>query len=307
MKVSPDLKSGNLIVIVGPTAVGKTELCIKLAQHYSTVVVSADSRQFFREMTIGTAKPTVAERQNIPHYFIDTHTVRQEYSAGAYEQDLTVMLNELFGEHNEVILTGGSGLYVRAALEGMDYMPEVPAEVREDLIRQEQERGIAFLRTRLQQLDPIYFNQVDQNNPQRIMRALEVTLATGQPYSSFRKKQAVERSYHVIKIGLTRDRAELYARIDARVDHMLASGLLNEVKSLYSYKNHNALQTVGYQEIFNYLDGQHDWPEAVRLLKRNSRRYAKRQLTWFNKSADYTWFHPDDLKGILTFIEQNRI
>jgi tRNA dimethylallyltransferase len=307
MDESPALKKGNLIVIVGPTAVGKTELCIRLAQQYGTVVISADSRQFYREMTIGTAKPTLTERQNIPHFFIDSHHINQEYSAGAYEQDVLEKLNVLFREHQEVILTGGSGLYVRAVLEGMDYMPEVPPEIREDLIRQEQEQGLPALLAQLQQHDPVYFNQVDRSNPQRVIRALEVALATGQPYSSFRKKQVTQRPFNIIKMGLTRDRAELYARIDTRVDQMLNNGLLNEVKSLYPYKHNNALQTVGYQEIFDFLDGKYDWPEAIRLLKRNSRHYAKRQLTWFNKNTDYTWFHPQDWKGILTFIEENRL
>ncbi len=300
-------KQGNLIVIVGPTAVGKTELCIRLAQHYRTVVVSADSRQFYREMAIGTAKPTLAERRNIPHYFIDSHQISQEYSTGAYEQDALEKLKVLFQQHHEVLLTGGSGLYVRALLEGMDDMPEVPDQLREQLIQQEQEQGLAFLLAQLQQLDPVYFNQVDKHNPQRVIRALEVTLATGQPYSSFRKKTPVERPFNVIKIGLTRPRAELYDRINTRVDQMLENGLLTEVKSLYPFKNHNALQTVGYQEIFNYLEGFYDWPEAVRLLKRNSRRYAKRQLTWFRKDAGYTWFHPDDFEGILSFIEEKKL
>ncbi|QMU29737.1 tRNA (adenosine(37)-N6)-dimethylallyltransferase MiaA [Adhaeribacter radiodurans] len=298
------LKEKYLIVVVGPTAVGKTDLCIQLAKHYKTVIISADSRQFYHEMTIGTAKPTLAEMQGIPHYFINSHHITQEYNAGAYEQEVLRLLDELFTQHSCVILTGGSGLYVRAVLEGMDEMPEVPTSIRESLIQQKQEQGLAHLLQKLQELDPAYYNQVDKANTQRIIRALEVSLATGQPYSSFRTKEPVDRPFQIIKIGLNRDRAELYARIDARVDGMLEAGLLEEVQQLLPYRNHNALQTVGYQELFSYLAGEYDWDEAVRLLKRNSRRYAKRQLTWFTKNSDFTWFHPQQREAILAFIDR---
>ncbi|RDC64178.1 tRNA (adenosine(37)-N6)-dimethylallyltransferase MiaA [Adhaeribacter pallidiroseus] len=298
------IKKNALIVLVGPTAVGKTELSIRLAQHYQTVIVSADSRQFYREMTIGTAKPTPAEMQGVPHYFINSHTITQEYNAGTYEQDVLRLLNQLFLEHTCVILTGGSGLYVRAVLEGMDEMPEVPAAIREKLNLQKQEQGLEALLQQLQQLDPVYYNQVDRANAQRVIRALEVTLATNQPYSTFRKKQAIERPFQILRIGLNRERSELYHRIDRRIDHMLEAGLLPEVKQLEPYKAHNALQTVGYQELFAYLEGKYDWEEAVRLLKRNSRRYAKRQLTWFTKNNDFTWFHPQEWEALLQFIEQ---
>ncbi|MDQ4142038.1 MAG: tRNA (adenosine(37)-N6)-dimethylallyltransferase MiaA [Bacteroidota bacterium] len=298
------LKKRHLIVVVGPTAVGKTDLCIRLARHYQTVIISADSRQFYHEMSVGTAKPTPAEMHGIPHYFINSHQITQEYNAGAYEQDVLRLLDELFKQHSCVILTGGSGLYVRAVLEGMDEMPEVPVFIREQLMQQKQEHGLTPLLEQLKQLDPEYYYQVDQANPQRIIRALEVTLATGKPYSSFRTKLPVNRPFSTIKIGLNRDRAELYARIDARVDQMLQAGLLEEVQQLYPFRNHNALQTVGYQELFAYLEGEYDWDEAVRLLKRNSRRYAKRQLTWFNKNNDFTWFHPQDWEAILAFINR---
>ncbi|PSR53246.1 tRNA (adenosine(37)-N6)-dimethylallyltransferase MiaA [Adhaeribacter arboris] len=299
------LNKRYLIVVVGPTAVGKTDVSIRLARHYNTVIISADSRQFYQEMSIGTAKPTLAEMQGLPHYFINSHHIAQEYNAGAYEQDVLQLLEELFNQHSCVILTGGSGLYVRAVLEGMDEMPEVPISIREQLLTQKQAHGLTPLLEQLQQLDPVYYNQVDHANPQRIIRALEVVLATGQPYSTFRTKKAIERPFEVIKIGLNRDRAELYARIDARVDQMLQAGLLEEVQQLYPYRNHNALQTVGYQELFSYLAGEYDWAEAVRLLKRNSRRYAKRQLTWFTKNNDFTWFHPQDWEAILAFIGLN--
>ena len=299
--------AGNLIVVVGPTAVGKTELCVRLAQHFQTVILSADSRQIYHELTVGTAKPTAAEMHSVPHYFINSHHVHQEYSAGAYEKDVLALLAELFVQYRDVILTGGSGLYVRAVLEGLDDLPEVPAAVRQRLIKIELEQGLAPLLTQLQQLDPVYYQQVDRANPQRIIRALEITLATGKPYSSFRTKQPAQRPFNSIKIGLNRDRTELYTRIDARLEQMLENGLLEEVKGLTAYQDRNALQTVGYREIFDYLAGQYDWSEAVRLLKRNSRRYAKRQLTWFNKNADFSWFHPTDWDTMLAFIEQHRV
>ena len=299
-----NLKKNTLIVVAGPTAVGKTELSIRLARHYQTIVISADSRQVYREMTIGTAKPTLEEMQGVPHYFINSHTITQEYNAGAYEQDVLALLDHLFQEHTCVILTGGSGLYVRAVLEGMDEMPLVPADIRESLNQQKQEQGLAALLPQLQHLDPVYYNQVDRANAQRVIRALEVCFATNQPYSAFRNKQPANRPFKIIKVGLNRDRAELYHRIDLRVDHMLEAGLLQEVKQLEPYKAHNALQTVGYQELFAYLAEEYDWEEAVRLLKRNSRRYAKRQLTWFTKNNDFTWFHPQAYAAILAFIEK---
>lgn len=291
-----------LIVVVGPTAVGKTDLCVRLAQHFGTEIISADSRQFYREMSIGTAKPTPEEQQGIAHHFVDSHPITETYNAGAYEQDALALLERLFQKHQTVILTGGSGLYVRAVTDGMDEMPETDPAVREGLTARYQQEGLQPLLSQLQQLDPAYYERVDKANPQRVIRALEVCLSSGQPYSDFRKAGARERPFHIIKIGLTRDRQELYGRIDRRMDLMLEQGLLEEAKALYPYRDHNALQTVGYKEIFDYLEGQYDWEEAVRLLKRNSRRYAKRQLTWFHKHADYTWFHPGQWEELLAFI-----
>ncbi|TPE44525.1 tRNA (adenosine(37)-N6)-dimethylallyltransferase MiaA [Pontibacter mangrovi] len=294
-----------LVVVVGPTAVGKTDLCVQLARHFQTEIISADSRQFFREMSIGTAKPSPAEQQGVKHHFVDSHSITEEYSAGAFEQDVLALLERLFQEHEVVIMTGGSGLYVRAVLEGMDEMPEIDPQVRAQLAEQYEQEGLQPLLFILQQLDPVYFAQVDKANPQRVVRALEVCLGSGKPYSSFRRSEGQERPFHIIKIGLNRDRAELYSRIDQRMDLMLAQGLSDEAKSLYPYREHNALQTVGYKEIFEYLEGKYDWDEAVRLLKRNSRRYAKRQLTWFNKRPDeYTWFHPEQQEEIVRYINE---
>ncbi|AKD05414.1 tRNA delta(2)-isopentenylpyrophosphate transferase [Pontibacter korlensis] len=298
-------KKKHLVVVVGPTAVGKTDLCVQLAKHYNTAIISADSRQFFKEMRIGTAKPTADEQQGVPHHFIDSHSIQQEYNAGAFEQDVLTLLGRLFLEHDVVIMTGGSGLYVRAVLEGMDEMPEADLQLREALTRQYEEEGLEPLLDKLQELDSLYFAQVDKANPQRVIRALEVCLSSGMPYSSFRRSEKQERPFHIIKIGLNRDRAELYSRIDQRMDLMLEQGLLDEAKELYPYRAHNALQTVGYKEIFDYLEGRYDWQEAVRLLKRNSRRYAKRQLTWFNKNPEeYTWFHPQQWQEIVAFVDE---
>lgn len=293
-----------LIVVVGPTAVGKTDLCVHLAQHFGTEIISADSRQFYQELSIGTAKPTLEEQQGIRHHFVDSHPIAEVYNAGAYEQDVLALLGKLFQQHEAVILTGGSGLYVRAVTDGMDEMPETDTAVRESLTTLYQQEGLQPLLVQLQQLDPAYYERVDKANPQRVIRALEVCLSSGQPYSDFRKSEARERPFYIIKIGLNRDRQELYERIDRRMDLMLEQGLLEEAKALYPYRAHNALQTVGYKEIFDFLEGQYDWAEAVRLLKRNSRRYAKRQLTWFHKHGDYTWFHPEQWDEMLTFIRE---
>ncbi|HSI91166.1 MAG TPA: tRNA (adenosine(37)-N6)-dimethylallyltransferase MiaA, partial [Adhaeribacter sp.] len=283
-------KSKFLIVVAGPTAVGKTDLSIRLAKHFKTVILSADSRQFFRELNIGTAKPTPEEQQGVTHYFIDSHSISEEYNAGQFEADALELLDRVFKEKDVAILTGGSGLYVRALCEGMDEMPEVAPEIREELNRKLETEGLETLCQQLEKLDPEYFAQVDKANPQRVVRALEVCMASGKPYSFFRNQQRKPRPFGIIKIGLTRPREELYQRIDLRMDQMLAQGLLEEAKSLLPYRQHNALQTVGYTEIFGFLDGEYDWEEAVRLLKRNSRRYAKRQLTWFRKDPDFTWF-----------------
>jgi tRNA dimethylallyltransferase len=297
-------RSKYLIVIAGPTAVGKTDLSVRLAQHFKTDILSADSRQFFQEMTIGTAKPSPAEQQGVRHHFINSHTLTDEYSAGLFEQDALQTLQEIYQAKDLALLVGGSGLYVRALCEGMDQMPEADPQLRQDLIRLGQERGLSYLLSLLEQHDPVYFRQVDQDNPQRVIRALEVSLASGEPYSSFRRKKAFTRPFHTIKIGLNRDRRELYDRIDRRVDLMLSSGLLEEATLLYPHRTHNALQTVGYQEIFGFLEGRFDWTEAVRLLKRNSRRYAKRQLTWFSKDREFVWFHPDEWEKIVGYVEE---
>lgn len=303
-----------LIVIVGATAVGKTDLAIRLAQELGTEIISADSRQFYKEMNIGTAKPTEAELALVKHHFINSHHIENEYNAGQFEKDVLALLDLFFKKHQTVVMVGGSGLYIRAVCEGFDPMPEIEEAVRESLQTELEQEGLEKLLEELKEKDADYYAKVDKANPQRILRALEVMRSTGKPYSSFRKKEQssddMQRNprnlgFKIIKIGIDRPREELYARIDLRMDKMLKEGLLEEAKKLYAYKHINALQTVGYQEIFDFIDSKQDWTETVRLLKRNSRRYAKRQLTWFRREAGITWFVGGEWHKVIDFIKQN--
>ena len=280
-----------LLTIAGPTAVGKTTVCVQLAWQLGTEVVSADSRQFFRELSIGTAKPTPTEMQGVPHHFIDSHRITEDYSAGRFATDCHVILTELFQKYPIVILTGGSGLYVQAVTDGLDELPSVPPVVRAQLHAELAAHGLPHLVAELATTDPVAHARIDQQNPQRIVRALEITRATGRPFSSFHTTGPPPENplFRNVKVALTREREELYQRINLRVEHMLAAGLLDEVRGLLPYRHHHALQTVGYQEIFGYLDGDYDWAEAVRLLQRNTRRYAKRQLTWLRRDPGYAW------------------
>jgi len=280
-----------LLTIAGPTAVGKTTVCVQLARQLGTEVVSADSRQFFRELSIGTAKPTPTEMQGVPHHFIDSHRITEDYSAGRFATDCHVILTELFQKYPIVILTGGSGLYVQAVTDGLDELPSVPPVVRAQLHAELAAHGLPHLVAELATTDPVAHARIDQQNPQRIVRALEITRATGRPFSSFHTTGPPPENplFRNVKVALTREREELYQRINLRVEHMLAAGLLDEVRGLLPYRHHHALQTVGYQEIFGYLDGDYDWAEAVRLLQRNTRRYAKRQLTWLRRDPGFAW------------------
>lgn len=280
----------TLLVVAGPTAVGKTALSVELARHFRTEIVSADSRQFFREMSIGTAKPTVPEMRGVQHHFIDSHSITEDYNAGRFEADALALLAELFRRHQVVILTGGSGLYLQAVTDGLDELPPASPAIRAQLQQELAAHGLPALVHELARLDPVAYARIDPQNPQRVLRAVEVCRATGQPFSSFHTgRKAAVRPFRVVKLALMRERAELYQRIDQRVDQMLAAGLLAEVERLQPYRHHNALQTVGYTELFDYLDGRYDWPEAVRLLKRNTRHYAKRQLTWLRRDGGYQW------------------
>lgn len=292
-----------LIIVAGPTAVGKTALSIELAKFYSCPVISADSRQFYKEMSIGTAKPTNEEMQGVKHYFIDNISIHDTYNVGQFEREAVDCIETLFKEHEQLILVGGSGLYINAILNGVDEFEEIPAEIREHLIKEYNEKGLIFLQEELKKLDEVYYNQVDLNNPQRIMRALEVCIHTQKPFSSFRKKEKKERSFNTINLLINTEREVLYQRINNRVDMMMKQGLLEEVKALYPYKHFNALNTVGYKELFDFMDGKCTLDEAVNMIKQNSRRYAKRQLTWFNHQGEFETFAPTDLEKIKAYID----
>ena len=293
----------NLIIIAGPTAVGKTALTIELAKFFTCPVISADSRQFYKEMTIGTAKPSEEEMQGVKHYFIDNLSIQDPYNIGQYEREAISCINDLFKTHDTLLLVGGSGLYINAVLNGVDEFEEIPAVIREQLIEDFEKKGLPFLQEELKKKDEIYYHQVDLNNPQRIMRALEVCIHTQKPYSSFRKKEKKERPFNAIPILLNTDREKLYERINTRVDQMVTNGLLEEVKSLYAFKHLNSLNTVGYKELFDFMDGKSTFNEAVNLIKQNSRRYAKRQLTWFNHQGDFETFEPTELEKIKGYLD----
>lgn len=285
----------QLIVIAGPTASGKTAAAIRLAQHHKTVILSADSRQFYQEMAIGTAKPSADELAAAKHYFIDSHTVTEPFSVGDFEKQGLALLTEMFKTHDKVILVGGSGLYIKALCEGFDDIPQADPAIREQLNIQFAENGIAPLQDELKQADPVYYAEADINNPQRIIRALEVYRHTGVPFSSYRKATVNTRPFNILKIALDLPREVLYDRINQRVDTMVKDGLVDEVKSLIPYRDVNALNTVGYSEIFDYLDGRLTLDKAIELIKQNTRRFAKRQLTWFRKDKDIHWLAPDEV------------
>lgn len=291
-----------VIVIAGPTAVGKTELCVRLAQELNTEIVSADSRQFYREISIGTAKPTPEEMQQVRHHFIDSHSIQDYFSVGDFERECLQTLEEIFSRKDVVILTGGSGLFLKTITDGMDEMPEVDLSIREELMQRFAREGITPLVEELKRLDSAYFEYVDRNNTQRIVRALEVCLTTGKPYSSFRTGQKAKRPFEVIKICLTRDREVLYDRINRRVNLMMEAGLIEEVQSVSDYRDHYALKTVGYQEVFEYFDGNYDYGKMVEKIQQNSRRYAKRQLTWFRHQGDFQWFEAADYESLKAYV-----
>lgn len=292
----------HLIIIAGPTAVGKTSLSIQLAKHYKCPVLSADSRQFYKEMSIGTAKPSSEEMDGIIHYFIDNKSIDDVYNIGEYEKEAITLIEKLFLEHDTLILVGGSGLYINAILNGLDEFEEIPTEIRENLIKQYNEKGISFLQEELKQRDFKYYEEVDTNNPQRMMRALEVCIFKGKPFSEYRTKVKKTRNFNSIPILINTSRAILYERINKRVDEMISAGLVDEVKSLQHKNQLNALNTVGYKELFSYLENKISLHEAINLIKQNSRRYAKRQLTWFNHQGNFETFEPNEIEKIKSFI-----
>jgi len=279
---------------VGPTGVGKTELALRVAERYGCPIVSCDSRQIFREIPIGTAAPTLEEQRRVQHYFVGERSIEDEYNAGQYERDALKLLDSLFAKRDMVVMTGGSMLYADAVCKGLDDLPSVPSSIRADVQREYETKGLAWLQSEVQRLDPAYWAEVDQQNPARLAHCVELCRVTGEPYSALRSHTAKARPFRILKIGLDRPRAELYARIDKRVKQMMAAGLLDEAKAVYPKRALNSLQTVGYKELFAYLDGEYDLGRAIELIQQNSRHYAKRQLTWFRRDKEIHWLNAND-------------
>lgn len=294
----------TLIVLIGPTGIGKTDLSLNIAEHYNTEIISADSRQLYADLKIGTAAPTPEQLARVKHHFVGTLQLTDYYSAAQYEAEVMKKLDELFKKHSVIVLTGGSMMYVDAVCKGIDDIPTVDEETRKTLMQHYENVGLERLCAELKILDPEYYDIVDKKNPKRVIHALEICYMTGQTYTSFRTSQTKERPFNIIKVGLRREREELYARINKRVDIMMEDGLLEEAKSVYQYKNLNSLNTVGYKEMFKYLDGEWELPFAIEKIKQNSRIYSRKQVTWFKRDTDITWFHPDDTDNIMSFIEK---
>ena len=295
--------SKHLIAIVGPTAIGKTSLSIALAKHFNTAIISCDSRQVYKEMSIGTAVPTNEELAAVKHYFIQSKSIFEPFNVGQFEREALEILNTLFKTKDVVIMVGGSGLYADAVINGLDYFPEVDPNIRIQLKKELENDGLYALQLKLKQLDKESYKSIEIQNPQRLCRALEICMGTGKPYSSFKNKVKKERAFKTTLIGLETTRETLYERINKRVDIMFDTGLLEEATNLYAHKELNALQTVGYQEIFNYLDNVYSLDIAINTIKRNTRHFAKRQITWFKKNKNITWFNFKKTEGIIPFLE----
>jgi tRNA dimethylallyltransferase len=292
----------TLIVVTGPTAVGKTALTIEIAKHYGIPIINADSRQIYQELKIGTASPTAEQMQQVKHYFVGTKSITDYYNASMYEQEVVQLLEKLFVDSPVQLLTGGSMMYIDAVCNGIDDIPTVRDDIRNEMKRRYQEEGLDALCEDLRRLDPEHYEVVDRQNHRRVIHALEICYQTGKTYTSFRTQKRKERPFQIVKIGLTRDRQELYDRINQRVDTMMSEGLLDEVRSVSAYRSTNALNTVGYKELFDYIDGRWPLEEAVERIKGNTRRYARKQLTWYKRDEQVTWFHPDQQDKILKFI-----
>lgn len=292
----------TLFVIVGPTGVGKTSLCLKVAEHLNTVIINADSRQVFKEIPVGTAAPTKDERKSIRHFFVGNLHINEYYNASKYEQDVLKLLNILFKYKDNVIMSGGSMMYVDAVCKGIDDIPSVDDNIRKTLQERFDKEGLSGISKELALLDPDYYAIVDKNNHKRIIHALEICLSTGKPYSSFRKNTTKERPFRIIKIGLNMDRQKLYERIDLRVEQMIHDGLIQEALNVYEYKDLNALNTVGYKETFEYLDGLCTLENAIFRIKSNTHKYCRKQLTWFRRDPNIHWFSPDNIEEIINYI-----
>jgi tRNA dimethylallyltransferase len=293
------------IFIIGPTGVGKTAMAVQVAEALGTEIISADSRQVYNELNIGTAVPGKEQLSRVRHHLIQHRSVQDDYNASMFEKEALEIMEKIFRENDTVIITGGSGLYIQALISGIDDFPGVDPEIRKRLLRRLYDEGLESLRFELRKLDPEAWASIDLKNPARILKALEISLTTGKPYSSFLTRKSKQREFNTLKIGLNLDRSLLYDRIDQRVVDMMENGLLEEVRSCLDYRDMNALKTVGYKELFDYLDGQISLDQAVQLIKRNSRRYARRQLTWFNRDKEITWFSPDQFEKIMDHIRRN--
>lgn len=296
-------RSKMAILIVGPTAVGKTSIAIELAKRFNTEIISADSKQCFKELNIGVARPPEQELQAVHHYFIASHSIDDNVNAGTFEQYALERANELFNIHGRIIVSGGTGLYVKAFCEGLDEIPNVPNETRKEIISKYERNGLDWLQKQVREKDPRFYMSGEIQNPHRLMRALEVAEATGRSIFEFRGGQKETRDFNIVKIGLELPKEELYRNINTRVDKMIDSGLVGEARQLAPYKNLNALQTVGYREIFEYLDGTLSLEDAAMLIKKNTRQYAKRQMTWFKKDKEIKWFHPSEIKQIEIYLD----
>ncbi|PWV57132.1 tRNA (adenosine(37)-N6)-dimethylallyltransferase MiaA [Chitinophaga sp. S165] len=292
----------TVIIIAGPTAAGKTAKAIEVAQHFDTAVISADSRQCYREISIGTAKPSPQELQTVPHYFINSHSIREEVNAGVYERLALDYAAEVWKDRDVVVMCGGTGLYIKAFCEGIDNIPAAPADVRSAIQERYEKDGMAWLQQEVQEKDPAFYAVAETQNPHRLMRALEVLYATGQSITNFRTGNVVQRDFNIIKTAITLPKEQLHANIERRVHQMVADGLLEEVRAVLPYRDHNALQTVGYKEVFDHLDGKLTWNEAVEQIIIHTRQYAKRQLTWFRKDKDFKWFEAG--KGLIEELDQ---
>lgn len=294
----------SLIVLLGPTAVGKTELSLQLAERLGCPIISADSRQLYRDMVVATAAPTREQLARVPHHFIGTLSLTDYYSAAQYEADALALIEQLFTRHDTLLLTGGSMMYIDAVCNGIDEIPTISDEVRRAVVTRYEEEGLDVLLEELQRLDPDFYEKVDRRNPKRVIHAVEICRMTGQPYSSLRTETKKERPFDIVKIGLTRPREELYERINSRVDAMMRDGLEAEARKLYPYRHLNALNTVGYKEMFAYFDGTYDLPTAVEKIKRNTRVYARKQMTWFRRDDTIVWFTPDDRLKLFAYVEK---
>lgn len=293
-----------LLILLGPTAVGKTELSLRLAEKLGSPIISSDSRQLYRDLPIGTAAPTAEEQARVKHYMVGTLGLEDYYSASQFETDVLALLSILYKEREAVVMSGGSMMYIDAVVKGIDDIPTVLPEIREALWREYAEHGLQPLLDELRKADPKHYDEVDKQNYKRVIHAVEICRQTGKPYSSFRTNQRKQRPFQILQIGLQRDREELYERINLRVDKMMEAGLLDEARRVYPFRHLNSLNTVGYKELFRYFDGEWTLAEAVEKIKRNSRVYARKQMTWFKRNPDIVWFHPDDEEAIFRFVNQ---